>query len=81
MFAIIILAFFLLLFYIPDFEIRLRLGEKEIKLEIGNTPTITGKKSYEDIIISSSYLEGSFTLNTGGNLYNANGSINNVNSS
>lgn len=75
MFVLIILSALLLLFYTPSFEIKVRLGNKEIKFEIGNVTNLEGKKPIEDIIINSSTLDGAFTLNTGGNLYNVNGSF------
>jgi hypothetical protein len=71
MLALILLILLILAYYTPNFEIKLRIGNKQILFSIGNASNSSESENpTEEIVISSSNLSGSFDFNIGGKLNN-----------
>jgi hypothetical protein len=71
MLALILLTLFIVAFYTPNFEIKLRIGNKQILFSIGNTTESSESEDQgEEIIINNSNLSGAFDFNVNGKLTN-----------
>jgi len=75
MLALILFILFLITYYTPGFEIKIRVGNKQFVLRVGNTDnneynSSESERPVEEIIISSSHLSGAFDFNINGTLNN-----------
>jgi hypothetical protein len=69
--ALILLILFFIAYSTPNFEIKLRVGNKQFVFSIGNvSDSSESRDPTEEIVINSSKLSGAFDFDIGGKLNN-----------